>query len=108
MTKRELMSRFECKDCRELDEYVGCHLTRQNWEIKFMQDMPIKSLEDEFNLLHEKYATPAKPGNILTKGDINSAVDAKTQTYFRSGVGKMIHMMPWSQPDICSVVRNLT
>ena len=54
------------------------------------------------------YATPAKPGNVLTKGDPNSAVDAKTQTYFRSGVGKMIHMMQWSRPDICSAVRDLT
>ena len=32
MTKQELMSRFKCKDCRELDEYVGYCLTRQNRE----------------------------------------------------------------------------
>ena len=46
-----------------------------------------------YRVLRTKYATPAKPGNFLMKGDPDSAVDAKTQTYFRSGVGKMIHMM---------------
>ncbi len=88
MTKREMMSRFECEDCGELDKYVGCRLMRQIGKIKFTQDVLIQSFEDKFDLPHKKYATPAKPGNILTKGDINSAVDAKTQTYFRSGVGK--------------------
>ena len=28
VTKQELMSRFDCEDCGELDEYVGCRLTR--------------------------------------------------------------------------------
>ena len=68
----------------------------------------MQSFEDEFDVPKKMYATPAKPGNILTKGDPNSVVDAKTQTYFRSGVGKMIHMMQWLQPDICSAVRDLT
>ncbi len=35
MTKRKMMSRFECKDCGELDKYVGCGVTRQNREIIF-------------------------------------------------------------------------
>ena len=68
----------------------------------------MQSFDDEFDVPKKMYATPAKPGNILTKGDPNSVVDAKTQTYFRSGVGKMIHMMQWSRPDICSAVHDLT
>ncbi len=78
MTKHKMMSRFECKDCGELDEYVGCCLTRKKGEIKFTQDVLIQSFEDKFDLPHNKYATPVKPGNILTKGDTNAAVDAKT------------------------------
>ena len=27
VTKQALMSRFDCEDCGELDEYVGCRLT---------------------------------------------------------------------------------
>ena len=108
VTKQELMSRFDCEDCGELDEYVGCRLTRNKGEITFTQGVLVQSFEDEFDVPKKKYATPAKPGNVLTKGDPNSPVDAKTQTYFRSGVGKMIHMMQWSRPDICSAVRDLT
>jgi hypothetical protein len=100
VTKQELMSRFDCKDCGELDEYVGCRLTQNKGEIKFTQGVLVQSFEDEFYVPKKMYDTPAKPGNVLTKGDPNSAVDAKTQTYFRSGVDKMIHMMQWSRPDI--------
>ena len=91
MTNQELMSCFDCEDCRELDEYVGCRLTRTKGEIKFTQDVLVQSFKDGFDLSMKNYVTPAKPGNILTKGDPNSAVDAKIQTYFRSGVGNMIH-----------------
>ena len=30
IVKEELMSRFECKVCGELDEYVGCKITRHD------------------------------------------------------------------------------
>jgi hypothetical protein len=96
VTKQELMSCFDCEDCGELEEYIGCRLMRNNGEIKFTQGVLVQSFEDEFDIPKKKYATPAKPGNVLTKGDPNSAVNAKTQTCFRSGVGKMIHMMQWS------------
>jgi hypothetical protein len=83
VTKQELMSRFDCEDCGELDEYVGCRLTRNKGEIKFTQGVLVQSFEDEFDVPKKMYATPAKPGNILTKGDPNSVVDAKTQTYLQ-------------------------
>ena len=76
--------------------------------IKFMQDVLLQSYEDEFDLPSQNYATPAKPGNILTKGDTDSALNSEMQTKYRSGVGKLIHMMQWSRPDICSAVRDLT
>ena len=107
-TKEALMSRFECEDCGELDEYVGCRLTRTDGAVKFTQEVLIQSFVDEFEIPSKKYATPAKPGNILTKGDPELAVEPSKQTYYRSGVGKMIHMMQWSRPDICSAVRDLT
>ena len=107
-TKKELMSRFECEDCGELDEYVGCRITKLKGAIKFTQDVLIQSFVDEFELSSRKYATPAKSGNVLTKGDPELVVDNGKQTYYRSGVGKMIHIMQWSRPDICSAVRDLT
>ena len=107
-TKHELMSRFDCKDCGELDEYVGCRITKLQGAIKFTQDVLLQSYEDEFDLPSRNYATPAKPGNVLTKGDTDSALDSEMQTKYRSGVGKLIHMIEWSRPDICSAVRDLT
>ena len=97
-----------CKGCGELDEYVECRLTRIKGKIKFTQDVLVQRFEDEFDLPRNNYTTPAKPGRILTKGDPNSAVDAKTQTYFRSGVGNTIHMMQWSRSTIYRVVHDLT
>ena len=92
----------------ELDEYVGCRITKLRGAIIFTQDVLLQSYEDEFDLPSRNYATPARPGNILTKGNIESALDSKMQTKYRSGVGKLIHMMQWSRPDIFSAVRNLT
>ena len=35
--KKELMDRFPCEDCGELDEYVGCKITRTDTSLKFTQ-----------------------------------------------------------------------
>ena len=50
--------------------------------------------------------TPAVAGNVLTKGDTSQALTPKEQKYYRSGIGKLIHMMQWSRPDICNAVRD--
>ena len=59
VTKQELMSCFDCEDCGELDECVGCRLTRNKGEIKFPQGVLVQSFEDEFDVPKKKYATPA-------------------------------------------------
>ena len=28
ITKKELMNRFDCEDCGEIEEYAGCKITR--------------------------------------------------------------------------------
>ena len=37
----------------------------------------------------------------------DKAVDAKTQTMYRSGVRKLIHMMKWSWPDVLNTVQDV-
>ena len=70
--------------------------------------MLLQSFENEFELPSDSVEMPAKPGNILTKGDPSLAVSPAVQTYFRSGVGKMIHLMGWSKPMISNAVRDFS
>jgi len=39
-----------------------------------------------------------EPGRILVSGTEGDLVAKVRQTYYRSGVGKLLHMMRWSRP----------
>ena len=55
----------------------------------------IKIFRDEFELGNENAKTPAipaYPGRILLKAKDKDKVDQKIQTYYRSGVAKLLHM----------------
>ena len=108
-TKAQLMSRFDCEDCGELNEYVGCKLTHlEGGAIKFTQDVLLQSFRDEFDLnLEKKVKTPSVPGSVLTRGNPDVVLEPARQTYLRSGIGKMIHMMQWSRPEISHSVRDM-
>ena len=49
--------------------------------------------------------TPAKPGKVLSKRENKVTVSKEEQKTCRSRVGKMLHMMRWSRPDILNAVR---
>jgi len=48
--------------------------------------------------------TPTEPGSTLPKVDEDAELNEKEQTYFRSGVGKLLHMMRWLRPGVYSAV----
>ena len=104
-TKKELMERFECDDCGDLQEYVGCKITRKPGEVKLTQDVLIQSFADEFDLPHKKVTTPAKSGEILMSCKPGMEITNAKQTYYRSGVGKMIHLSKWTRAEISNAVR---
>ena len=55
---------------------------------------------------HVKYPmTPDKPGKVLIKGQNKITVFKEEQKIYISGVGKMLHMMHWSRPDILNAIR---
>ena len=100
---------FDCDKFGELTEFVGCKLDRTNDSLQITQPVLMQSFFDEFALLEgSAVAMPAEPGLVLMKARVDEAVDAKTQTMFRSGVGKLIHMMKWSRPDVLNAVQDLT
>lgn len=64
---------------------------------------------DEFDLPEgETPKTPATPGSILQRGEPKDHVSEKEQTTYRSGVGKLLHMMKWTRPEILNAVRELS
>ena len=107
--KEEFQQRFDCDDVGGMDEYIGCKLER-NWDegwIKFTQPVLIQSLSDEFNLPEDgpEPLTPTEAGQILMPCKEGEGMNPVGQTKYRSGVGKLLHMMRWSRPDVLNPVR---
>ena len=106
-SKEKLKSLYECEDVGMLTEYVGCKLdwNREAGTIKFTQPVQIRSFSDEFELPNNEYKTPAEPGKVLEPCEDGQEVSAEEQSKFRSAVGKLLHMMRWSRPEIYNAVR---
>jgi len=52
---------------------------------------------------------PAEAGGVLiNKSNQEKALSKGEQTHYRSGVGKLLHMMHWSRPEIYNAVRDLS
>jgi len=101
---------MECDDVGEFDEYIGCQVIRENKKLKLIQPVLIHSFVDEFEIEEETSAeTAGAPGAVLTpvQNEID-AVRTEVQTKFRSGIGKLLHLMRWSRPDIRNAVRDLS
>jgi hypothetical protein len=73
------------------------------------QPVLLQSLHDKFDLPEGKNLnTPAIPGSILLKGEPENNVSNDEQTTYRSCMGKLLHMMKWSRPDILNSARELS
>jgi hypothetical protein len=57
--KKDLMERFDCKDCGDLEEYVGCKIEQTENFFKFTQPVLLQSYSDKFELPRGIYKTPA-------------------------------------------------
>jgi hypothetical protein len=102
--KKQLTSKFDCDEIGNSDKYVGCKVDR-NFDdklIKLTQPMMLQSFVDEFPMCLEGRAsyTPATPGEHLVKGDDSSNVSGVLQAHYQTGVGKLLHMMQWTRPEI--------
>lgn len=108
-SRREMNELFECDDIGDINEYVGCKIDSEDGFVRFTQPVMLQSFEDEFDLSKVRETqTPAEPGTTLPKVDDDAPFVEKEQTYFRSGVGKLLHMMRWSRPEVYNAVRDLS
>jgi hypothetical protein len=73
--------------------------------LKFTQPVLIQSFQDKFKLPTENYKTPAEPGEVLGPVLEGQELDQGGQSKYRSIVGKMLHLMRWSRPDIWNSTR---
>jgi hypothetical protein len=111
IAKDQMMARFDCEEVGELDEYVGCKVERNFVDntIKLTQPVMLQSFIDEFELpIGKAPNTPATPGDALVRADPEDCISAKELFKYRSGVGKLLHMMRWSRPEILNAVRELS
>jgi hypothetical protein len=109
--KKQMMDRFDCDEVGELKECVGCKIDRDLTEgsVKLTQPASLQSHDDEFDLPKgETPNAPAIPGTVSHKGRLEDAVNEKKLFTYRSGVGKLLHMMKWTRPEILNAVRELS
>ena len=99
---------FDCDDVGDMNEYVGCKIDKENGAFKFTQPVMVQSFEDEFELPNLNPATPGEPGVTLAKAETAELVGKDETKYYRKGIGKLLHMMRWSRPDIYNSVRDLS
>jgi hypothetical protein len=109
--KKQMTDRFECDEIGNMDEYVGCKLERDYEErsLKLTQPVMLQSFSDEFELPDGPVPnTPATPGDALVRAKPEDCVSPAEQFKYRSGTGKLLHMMRWSRPEILNSVRELS
>ena len=107
--KKQLMDRYDCDEIGELKEYIGCKIDRGKGWMKLAPPVLLQSFEDEFEIPEGKPPnTPAIPGEVLRSRMETSLMSGEMQTKYRSGTGKLLHLMKWSRPDVLNSVRELS
>ena len=104
--KRQFFEHYKCDDVGEAVEYLGNKVSMSNGTLKLTQPVLIQSFKDEFQLPDQSPTTPAVPSSQQRTGETPLEPD-QVQKY-RSAVGKLIHLMKWSRPDILNATRDLS
>lgn len=68
----------------------------------------LQSFSDEFDIAgSEMPITPGVPLKALQLGH-EPPVEGQRHTYYRSGVGKLMHMKRWSRPEMANSIHDLS
>jgi hypothetical protein len=109
--KENIMKEVECDDSGEIQEFVGCKIDhdKEKRSMKITQPVLLQSFKDEFGVEtgNEVPKTPGIPYKALRLGN-EPILEGKRNTYFRSGIGKLMHMRRWSRPELTNALRDLS
>jgi hypothetical protein len=106
--KKDLMERFDCKDCGDLEEYVGCMIARMESSLKVTQPMLLQSYIDQIKLPTRCYKTPTQARSVLVVGKKDEALSPTMQTKYPLGTGKAMHEMQYSKPETYITVQDMS
>ena len=109
--KEDMKRRFKCDDVGELKEHAGCKINRNHQErsIKSTQPVALQSFKNEFDVdVNAKHKTPAIAGQVSSKGENRTPIQCEEQKTHRKGVGKLLHVMRWSRPDVQNSTREVS
>jgi hypothetical protein len=56
----------------------------------------------------DKPNIPTEAEQVMTKAEAGDKVTVEAQSTYRSGVGKLLHMMRWSRSDVLNSIRELS
>ncbi len=107
-TKKDLMERFDCKDCGDIKEYMGCKIERTKNSLKFTQPVLMQSYNDKFELPKKSYKTPAPAGLVLVAGKKVEALSPAMQKKYCSGTRNAMHVMQYSKLETYNAVQDLS
>jgi hypothetical protein len=79
IAKKQMMEQFDCDKIGNMDKYGGCRV----------------------------FLIYATPGDVLVCAKSEKHVFNVEQFKYRSGIGKLLHMMQWSRPEVLHVAREL-
>jgi hypothetical protein len=107
---QKIQEHFDIKHSPDIEDFIGCTITKHQKAITLHQPDLIKKLlkyfQDELADVKE-YDTPACTGGRVTKV-IENALDPDKQHKFRSGVGSLLYLLKHSRPELSNAVRELS
>jgi hypothetical protein len=108
--RKEMFEFFDCDNVGDMFEYVGCKITRDENSITMTQPVLLQSFEDEFGCGKDEkeYRIPALQGSVLSKVSEEDECDPEQLRLYRKGIGKLLHMVRWSRPEMQNAVRDLS
>jgi hypothetical protein len=106
--KKKMMQLFEGDDVGPMEEYVGNKIDIREKTMKLTQPVLLQSFVDEFGVKGSGEQLPAKPGQVLSKGEEKDLLSENMQKKYRSEVGKLQYLSTWSRPDILNAVREVS
>jgi hypothetical protein len=107
-------SGFNLKVENNLTDHLSCQLIEnaESKEILILQPHLINNLEATFGgkvKSKRVYKTPGTPRfKIVCTDNDNGIIEPNLQSRYHSGVGMLLYLIKYSQPDLCNVVRELS